>query len=643
MCSKILFNLLKTAEKVDFELVILKKDYYKILMLLLDRKAVFEGKNISALTELLKTADDEFIQKAKVSEEEKVFFYFLKYGEKQKEFSKENYKYEIRIEHVDINENSIEISGYIKKSPYIYTEKVQVGFWVNGQEHICEEVERWEKVECLETEIANFQGFCLHIELKKKNTYELIPFIKVGEQRIRVEKVKWHNLLSPISDKLKCSYYSKFGWNVCKGENSTIIVDGKAKKAHYEKLLLKELWKRNDEGMRKAVFVRTYVRFMKMIKRKSVWIFMDKAERADDNAEVLLDYIKENEKPKAKIYFIIGEESKDYERLKEKFDVVPLLSVKHKILSLISDVIVTGYNNEVNINPFFNFRHPYSDFLYDVGYMFIEHGVKKDSMYNKISRYKRNFDRVVCSGESERQSLLREPTGLNEEQCVVTGLCRYDRLRDTSDKKKSIVIAPTWRNYLTNGITRETAEHTLKSDFKESAYFKFYEGLLNSERLNKVLSEHGYKIHFIPHATMLKESEVFEGNSNIKVWGDEVVHREIWGESSLFITDYSSAFFDFAYLYKPIIYTQFDYDECYGVGGHREISYFDYERDGFGEVEYTLEKTVDRIIEYIGNGCILKEKYKERIDNFFTYHDTNNCKRVYTMVQNFTNRRKERI
>ena len=55
--------------------------------------------------------------------------------------------------------------------------------------------------------------------------------------------------------------------------------------------------------------------------------------------------------------------------------------------------------------------------------------------------------------------------------------------------------------------------------------------------------------------------------------------------------------------------------------------------DGFGEVEHDLEGTVDRIIEYMENGCQLKDKYRERIDNFFAFHDKNNCQRVYEKIK----------
>ena len=56
------------------------------------------------------------------------------------------------------------------------------------------------------------------------------------------------------------------------------------------------------------------------------------------------------------------------------------------------------------------------------------------------------------------------------------------------------------------------------------------------------------------------------------------------------------------------------------------------ERDGFGEVEYTAENLINRIIEYMENGCQLKVQYQERIEKTFPYNDKENCRRVYEEI-----------
>ena len=136
----------------------------------------------------------------------------------------------------------------------------------------------------------------------------------------------------------------------------------------------------------------------------------------------------------------------------------------------------------------------------------------------------------------------------------------------------------------------------------------------------------------MPHPTLQAHAEIFEPNENIVVSGLEISYREIYAKSSLIISDYSSAVFDFAYLRKPIVYFQFDSEEFFENGHVYTKGYFDYEKDGFGEVCYNLETLVDTIIEYMKNDCRLKDKYRERINDFFAYNDKSNCQRVYEEI-----------
>lgn len=116
----------------------------------------------------------------------------------------------------------------------------------------------------------------------------------------------------------------------------------------------------------------------------------------------------------------------------------------------------------------------------------------------------------------------------------------------------------------------------------------------------------------------------------------DTIYRDVLAESKMIITDYSAAIFDFVYLKKPIIYCQFDKEEYYSK--HLAQGYFSYEKDGFGEVTDSLDSTIDMIIDYVKNDCRLKDKYRERIDNFFAFNDKNNCKRVFEKIMELSGR-----
>ena len=171
-------------------------------------------------------------------------------------------------------------------------------------------------------------------------------------------------------------------------------------------------------------------------------------------------------------------------------------------------------------------------------------------------------------------------------------------------------------------------------DFKSSDYCRFYRDLANHPLLKKNAEKYGYQLQFKVHPSFLPHIEKFGFGEHIKLLQEDVSYREIYAQSALCVTDYSSAVFDFAYLRKPVLYTQFDRERFFADHGY-SVGYFDYERDGFGEVEYDLESTVNRIIEYIKDDCKLKEKYRQRIEGFFAFNDRNNCQRIYEKICEF--------
>jgi CDP-glycerol glycerophosphotransferase (TagB/SpsB family) len=118
-----------------------------------------------------------------------------------------------------------------------------------------------------------------------------------------------------------------------------------------------------------------------------------------------------------------------------------------------------------------------------------------------------------------------------------------------------------------------------------------------------------------------------ELNENITI-SLEDSYQDLFRDSSILITDYSSVAFDFAYLKKPVIYYQPNDDYPYEKG------YSVFEEMGLGDVILKEEDTVDKIKEYIDTGCLMENKYIERVNNFFKYTDKNNCKRVYEWILN---------
>ena len=282
-------------------------------------------------------------------------------------------------------------------------------------------------------------------------------------------------------------------------------------------------------------------------------------------------------------------------------------------------------------NPMRKSRLAYSDILSDVDFIFLQHGVIHNDISGWLCKKRQGCAGFVTTAKTERESLIGGNYHYSEDEVGLTGMPRFDRLEDNSEKL--ITILPTWRRYLTKNQNVTTGIWELKNDFYNTEYATFYRTLMNSERLRSAAEEYGYTIQFKIHPSFLTHESQFGFDEKVKIVGNDVPYKEIYSKSSLIITDFSSGIYDFIYLRKPIIYCQFDRDDFFKNHMTEQVQ-LDYEKDGYGEIVTKIDETIDTIIDYMKNDCKLKDKYRERIDAFFTYNDRGNSQRIYEKIVN---------
>ena len=391
-----------------------------------------------------------------------------------------------------------------------------------------------------------------------------------------------------------------------------------------EAAFLTQIAGENMTGAKKALVSRCLYHVLYPFVPKNIWLITDKADRADDNGEAFYKYLLSLGKKAGCIpVFAVGKKSHDYKRIKKMGLVVPYLSWRHKMLHLFAEHTISAYSHDEISSPFRNYSWFYGDILTRNKVIFLQHGIIKDDISVGLNRYHKNFALFVTSVKREWESIAYGNYGYLPEQVILTGLPRYDLLY--SDTKKIITVMPTWERKLCGRFIAEESRWELLPGFEESRYYQFYTELLTNDRLLTKAEHYGYRIRFLPHPVFLPYVDRFKLDRRVEVLHSDVVYRKVFAESALITTDYSSVAFDFAYLKKPVVYTQFEEN-------HYAEGYFNYETDGFGEVEHTVDAAVDRLIEYMENSCRLKDKYRHRIEQFFQYHDKNNCRRVYEAI-----------
>ena len=599
----------------------------------------------SLLFSLLKFFDDDIIDAQKdIQIEHKAFIFKKKYGRDADRMWGHNdvlLHYQntcichlntnkTHLNFISITPSSISLEGYTVLIAEAYKD-VQVYLEVNGEQIPCSPVSRDLDRISLGEPIYFAYGFQCTVPVDPTvEKYVISIFCQVDGKRINKNRIVYGKYC-PVSTQYANSYYYQEGY-VLTAARSRLCVEKCGRKGHLkkERAYLKELWRQKSTGSRKAVVSRILTAIVKPFLRKKIWLISDRVNKADDNGEAFFRYVSKRSPKEIKAYFAISPESPDYKRLKRVGSVIPFLGWRYKLLYLLADSVISSQGEEYIFHPFQQYSELYRDLAQSQKFVFLQHGVTKDDLSGWLNRYNKNIAMFATTTVPEYRSILEYQYDYTPDVVKLTGFPRYDRLY--RQEKRLITIMPTWRAYLVTGIDPKTGKRELKPGYCSSQYFGMYDKLLNSQQLFDAAEEMGYTIAFLAHPGMTATLDMLESDQRLKLLGEETPYRTVFAESDLLITDYSSVAFDFAYLRKPVIYYQLDKAEFFSGAHTYEKGYFDYEKDGFGEVEYSVEALVDRSIDYMQNECALKETYRKRIDSTFPFSDQNNCQRVYEAI-----------
>ncbi len=369
-------------------------------------------------------------------------------------------------------------------------------------------------------------------------------------------------------------------------------------------------------------------------RRKQVWLLMDRSISAGDNADYLYRYINKYGDRKIVPYFVVSKTDSRYFELKKVGRVVEFGTFKHGIIYLLSKKLVSSHYDEYLINNFGKDGIYYRD-IYNYEFNFIGHGIMAPDLSRLMNRFKKNFSLITVASEDEKQSIVsNREYGYSDEIIKVTGYPRFDGLI-SSNTKKEIIFAPSWRLQLAtrqnvaNGLANGSRAYGSK--FKQSEYFKFYNNLINDERITNTLKAEGYTGKFYIHPNHSAQWKDFNENDTVKIMQPPHDYERAFCEADIMVTDYSGVAFDFAYMKKPIVYAQFDRATFYQGHTYTE-GFFSFEKDGFGSVVYDYESTVSEVVNTIKAGGRMKSKYTKRVDKFFYKLDQRNSERVYNEI-----------
>ena len=543
------------------------------------------------------------------------------------------------LEFLHVKNGKIYLEGHFKSMPFDQSSKITLLSKVNGRTIECiPNKNRILQHEAINEIITDGYAFFLEIPQDslnlKSNAVQF--YLKLDTHTMCLQNIVSGKFFP--ANKVTTQAYGFCNPYLIYWNENGLVIKPYSKYSHFLfelKFLLSLFSDVHHIAAKKAIFARLCYYVLKCFKHRPLWLLSDRINKADDNGEALFKYLNEN-KISENTYFVLRKDSTDYPIVKKYGKMLNYSSWKHKIIHLLADATVSAAADEFVYNPFLWQGRFYHDILVHQKRVFLQHGITKDDQSEWLNKYSKNLSMLVTAAKPEYNSMISGNYFYNSDIVKLTGFPRFDRLQNIQEK--IITIMPTWRKYLVgkksnlyskDGITR------YDNNFKKTQFFIFYDRLLNNNKLLSKAKELGYSIHFMPHPNLINYIDWFHHNDAVTFCSIHTKYREIFNRSSLILTDYSSVAFDFAYLRKPVVYCHFDKDIFFSHHLYTQ-GYFNYERDGFGEVTYDLNSLVDCLIDYMENDCQLKNKYKQRIDDFFAYNDKNNCERVYEAIKSIS-------
>ena len=209
----------------------------------------------------------------------------------------------------------------------------------------------------------------------------------------------------------------------------------------------------------------------------------------------------------------------------------------------------------------------------------------------------------------QRYKIIEEGYPRNDKLAVATEADRQ-RLREKLGvgNKKVILYAPTWRDN----------QHTSGQGYT-------YKTEVDFDRLHRELGD-DYVILFRAHYLVANSFDFARYGDFIRDVSSYGDINDLYIAADLLITDYSSVFFDYSILERPIIFYMYD------------LEHYANEMRGFylslDELPGPIVKDEGALIEEIkkADGWKADDKYREFVKRFNPYEDGNSSKRVLARI-----------
>ncbi len=230
-----------------------------------------------------------------------------------------------------------------------------------------------------------------------------------------------------------------------------------------------------------------------------------------------------------------------------------------------------------------------------------------------------NEPSLILALSKETQDIFSKAFRTSKDKVLITGYPRNDiLLKNISTEKKEfenkkIIYMPTFRG-------------SVNSNFDLFVQYGF-----DVDKLDTFLSKENMTLEIKLHPFNQPSDDLLKklaASENIFFLDHDAIY-EIISEYDMLITDYSSIYFDYLLLDRPIIFAPFD-KESY-LEKDREF-YFDYEEVTPGPKAMNWEEVMQQLKIFNKTPEIYADERKLIKDRFHTYQDDKSTERVYEAI-----------
>ncbi len=377
-------------------------------------------------------------------------------------------------------------------------------------------------------------------------------------------------------------------------------------------------------------------------KDKNLWVFGAWfGKRYADNSKYLFEYISKNHPEIKAIWLTRNEEV--YKLMKRKgYRVYKTYSLKGILYSLRAKVgIISTSLEDINLCLTGNMQivqlwHgiPLKKIMFDDKITFKQPTIFRKLLSLFFPFIKKSYsDALLIATSEEVQRKISSAFKVPLEHVKITGYPRNDSF--FQDPAEELELVKKLRQFKSQGkkLAIYMPTHRREGEIDISKFLlsslDFID--INLQKLNCVLL---IKLHYY-HAReilLLTKNKKF---SNILIISDALIEQDVYNILRLIdilITDYSSIYFDFLLLNKPIIFAPFDLENY--LRKDREF-YYKYEEVTPGPKAKNWKEVLIHLKEAIEEPEKYKKEREKIRDIFHKYKDGNSSRRVFNAIKEF--------